>query len=547
MRRENIIPFLFDLLCALLICFPILLQPTNKLLGSEQVDVWNHSWGAWWWSDQLSQGILPWQTTLLKWPEGGVLWFIDPIGAAIGAPFALLSTALGYNVACLLYVAFASWAIRRFARTLDAPKIGEYIAAAAFACSGWMISELHNGISEACNIGPAALALSFIEQSHRSKRWQDWIKAGAAIALCFVASPYLGLGTSIAALVRALPSIKFAWIGGIVSILLSLPTLLTMRAQLDHADAIIKRPPGMNELLALHNAVDPRTFIAPFGFQSRDLSHEGFYHTMYLGLIALFLAGWSVKKHRLWVCSALLSILFALGPYLYWGESWFTVGGARLRLPWWFLQDAIPSLSITHPLRIGIPALAITAALAGSAMQNFRLKPYGIPLLFAVFFDSLVLGGSPWPLQTAPAIIPEIYTTIKEDPRKIGVLDLPTDTGSTMSASRYLYWQSYHNKPIPYSPDVRASTSSLLRYNSFRYLASLCERRADEHAALGLRNQRPSSPKELFNAQIGWIVLHKELAPKQTPALEAFLIKELGEGIQVGSTRAWKIQTPGMR
>ncbi|MEC7984158.1 MAG: hypothetical protein VX278_03275 [Myxococcota bacterium] len=547
MRRENYTPFLFDFLCALLICFPILLQPTGKLLGSEQVDVWNHSWGAWWWSHQLSSGDVPWETIFLKWPEGGVLWFIDPIAAAIGMPIALLSTALSYNVVCFGYVVFASWSIRRFARVLGAPLMGEFIAAAAFACSGWMISELHNGISEACNIGPAALALSFIEQAHRSQKWTDWIKAGAAIALCFVASPYLGLGTGLVALVRSIPSIQKAWLGGIVSILLSLPTLLTMRAQLDHDAAIIKRPPGMNELLALHNAVDPRTFIAPFGFQSRDLSHEGFYHTLYLGLVVLFLAAWSARKHKLWVSAALVSIVFALGPYLYWGDTWVTMGEARLRLPWWFLQDAIPSLSITHPLRIGVPALAIAAAMAGASLQDFRIQRFGIPLLFAVFFDGLVLGGSPWPLQTANAQIPEIYQTIRDDTRTVGVLDLPTDTGSTMSASRYLYWQSYHNKPIPYSPDVRASTSSLLRYNSFRYLASLCERRADEQAALGLRNQRPSSPKELFNAQIGWIVLHKELDPKRTPALEAFLVKELGEGMQVGSTRAWKLDTPGRR
>ena len=69
----------------------------------------------------------------------------------------------------------------------------------------------------------------------------------------------------------------------------------------------------------------------------------------------------------------------------------------------------------------------------------------------------------------------------------------------------------------------------------------MCERRADEHAALGLRNQPPSSPKELRAAKIGWIVLHKDLSPKQTPQLEQFLVQELGEGITIDNTRAWKL------
>ena len=69
----------------------ILFSPTQTLLGSEMVDVWNHSWGGYWWAQSLQQGELPWYTTLLTWPNGGVLWFIDPILAVISAPFAFVS------------------------------------------------------------------------------------------------------------------------------------------------------------------------------------------------------------------------------------------------------------------------------------------------------------------------------------------------------------------------------------------------------------------------------------------------------------------------
>ncbi|MAA77615.1 MAG: hypothetical protein CL916_00020 [Deltaproteobacteria bacterium] len=533
---------LVDIFCAVLVCFPILLSPTQKLLGSELVDVWNHSWGGYWWAHSLAQGELPWYTTLLTWPNGGVLWFIDPILALISAPFAFLSLAFGYNIACFVYVAFASWCIRFFARALGAPNSGQYLSAGAFACSGWMISELHNGITEACNIGPAALALGWCTYAKRKMEWLPWIYTGLSLSLCFVTSPYLGLGTSIAVGIYSIPSFRRAWLGGIVGIIGSLPTVLAMRNQLESSAAIIKKPPGMNDLLALHNAVDPRTFIAPFGFQSRDLSHEGFVHTMYLGIPALCLAIFYIRKKPVLLTALFVCILCALGPYLYIGDGWYTVNGAKLRLPWWYLQQSIPALSITHPLRIGIPALAIVAACAGASLRDLRIEQFQSLLIPVVFLDSLLICGAPWPLKTAPAQYPVVYDEIAADTRNVGVLDLPTDSGSTMAASRYLYWQSRHNKPIPYAPDVRASTSSLLRYQSFRYLASLCNRRSDEDKALGLRNQHQVSPKELRSANIGWIVLHKDLDPKATQSLLPYLTKELGKGIEEGSAVRWKIQ-----
>ena len=53
------------------------------------------------------------------------------------------------------------------------------------------------------------------------------------------------------------------------------PTLLLF-VPLEASNAIIKRPDGMNESLALHNAVDPRTY-RPIWFSIVDLTDEGLY------------------------------------------------------------------------------------------------------------------------------------------------------------------------------------------------------------------------------------------------------------------------------
>ena len=51
-------------LIAWLICAAILLLPTsisihNHLIGSPEIDVWNHAWGYWFVYQSLSEGILP--------------------------------------------------------------------------------------------------------------------------------------------------------------------------------------------------------------------------------------------------------------------------------------------------------------------------------------------------------------------------------------------------------------------------------------------------------------------------------------------------------
>ena len=148
-------------------------------------------------------------------------------------------------------------------------------------------------------------------------------------------------------------------------------------------------------------------------------------------------------------------------------------------------------------------------------------------------------------MPVADGSIPKVYEVIAEDPRDVGVLDLPTDSGYTMDASRYLYWQSAHGKGIPYAPDVRASTSSLLNHPAFRKLAAICKRRPDEHQRLGLHNRSPGSsiPQSLFKEGIGWIVLHKQIDPSVYQQLLEVLQADLGAGLTLDDATIWRLET----
>ncbi len=534
------------LLLTCLVTLTMLGSPLRRLIGSPDVDVWNHAWGPWWWADCLAEGRLPWRTELLSWPKGGVLWFIDPVLGALGTPLVWLLGVVGaYNAVMFGYVLLASWAGRRLARSLGASAAASWVGAAGLAGSAWMVCELHNGISEAVNIGPVALALAWSEDAAQARSVRAWAKAGGGGGLAAFASPYLGLGVGIAVAIRGLPAIRHAWLGAVVAVLLAAPPLLALRTQLHAEDAIVKHPDSMNEQLALHNAVDPRTFFAPLGFRSVDLSAEGFEHSMYLGLVCLLLAGLAIRRRLWWGLAALVCMVCALGPYLYWSDGWLLAGGARLRLPWWALQKLAPGLAVTHPLRLAVPALAIVAGLA--AVGADRLGRWRGAAVAAVLLDGLLLSGAPWPIQTADATPPEVYERIRREPGEAirwGVLDLPTDAGQTMATSRYLLWQSVHRLPIPYGPDARASTCRLLSEPSFRALAALCRRRPDEHARLNLASVGPggSHPGRLSTQRIRYIVLHHDIDPTVTPALRAALVTSLGPGEEGAGATLWDLQ-----
>lgn len=532
--------------------------------------MWNHAWGPWWWWTSLSEvvrhgGALPWRTTLLRWPEGGVLWFIDPLLALVGAPLVpLLGAAGAWNLALLASVVFTSWAGAVFARALGEGRpvsvLAQSVASAALAGGALVLAALHNGISEALHLGTVALALAAGEQALVQPTPGRWARAGLGVGLVAWVSPYLGLGAGLALAARVLAGLpaagrrgravllRGAIMAGLLSMLVALPGLLPLVTQLGATDALVRRPEAMDEALALRNALDPRALLLP---RSARLTDEGFAITAYLGLASLGLA--LLHHRRAWLAGAACCAVLALGPWLSWGGAWVELSGERVPLPWRAVQLLTPSMALTHASRLAAPAAVIVAGLAGlgaerlaGALGRRAWLGFGLPAL--ALADGLLASGVPWPLSTAPAEIPAVYAALPAGQSGgQGVLDLPTDAGATMATSRYLYWQTAHGLPIPYAPDARASTASLLDDPFFRALASLCRRRPDEAAALRLEGIPPelaaaeARPERLRDRGYRWIVLHQDLDPAAAPALEALLRAALGPGEVVGGSIRWDL------
>ena len=108
---------------ALVICGPVLAQPTVLALGHEGNDVWNHVWGYWWVAEELSNARLPVRTDHLAWPYGGSLWFIDTLNAVLMLPVELIAGPVAaYNAA--FFFNFFLCGVGAYAFTLHDPEPG---------------------------------------------------------------------------------------------------------------------------------------------------------------------------------------------------------------------------------------------------------------------------------------------------------------------------------------------------------------------------------------------------------------------------------------
>jgi len=516
--------------------WPIVASPLSRMIGHADGDVWNHAWGPWWFWQSLGTGQLPWHTEWLNAPWGGVLWFIDPIGGVIGASMVgFLGLEGTYNAIIVLYVAAASFAASGLARRLGATTPGAYVASAAVAFGPYLLSEVHNGISEAANLAPGILALWACARALDEGRWRDWALVGLALGLSALGSAYYALATGLVvavwcalrlavrprALHRQLPK---AALGAALAGALSWPIADVMRESVYADGALIHRAETQAELLILHNAVDPRTFLWPLGFQSVDLESwgESFLHSGYLGWSVVVMAAigaWRTRRFGL-LAAALVALSVSLGPHLFYDGAWVTNdANQRYALPYRLMQTVLPPQAITHSLRLAMPGIVGLSALAAAALAGVDRR-WAVGAAAAVGLEMVTLGGAPWPVARTPEIDTSAQEWIAEQPAEVvegrpiaTVLDLPGAVGNTMTTSRYLSLQATHRRPIPYRPDARGSTSAMVNARIFQALALASEVRPGHRSMLldKLEGVKTLKRGELRKLGVQYVVVHRAL------------------------------------
>ena len=142
--RDHWIPGLLFVVLALVICGPILAEPTVLALGHEGNDVWNHVWGYWWVAEELSNARLPVRTDHLAWPYGGSLWFIDTLNAVLMLPVELIAGPVAaYNAA--FFFNFFLCGVGAYALTLHmtGSRVGAAVAGVAYMVTPHLLGQAY--------------------------------------------------------------------------------------------------------------------------------------------------------------------------------------------------------------------------------------------------------------------------------------------------------------------------------------------------------------------------------------------------------------------
>jgi hypothetical protein len=552
MRRPP--PWVFALLgyaaLAALVLGPSLLAPMSEAIGHPQADTWNHVWGYHQVRSALLSGESPLFTTLIGWPSGGALWFIDLFGALWTLPVQLLGgPVLAYNLGLfgnLVLAGFGAWALARHVTKSEA---GAALAGLGYAAMPQLLGQLHNGISETLAVGwlPLAVLAMLRFREHPDRR--RGLVAGGALAVCLIANGYYGLfaglvavGLAVAALLpghrnkQVRRSLPWAALG----VLPALPPLWLFRSTLSSSQALVERDPDfVYRSLVGHNMVDLLAFFHPGDFHSPDLLglfDEHLQVVVYIGWLLLIPAGWAlvrIRASRPWGAAALVCFVFALGPFLYLDGNYAQLpGGGWIPLPFLAFFELLPIFSpISHAYRFAIPLQLAVCVLAAFAVgPRWRLGVGLMPLLLA---ELLLASPGTWPVETSPVSIPAAYASIATPG---AVLDLPVSL-QVLDRSRYNLYQVQHGRPIPYG--LNDPTPALLDDNRLLRMLVDLERSSIDSApptlpALDLVLAR----RQLVAQGLAAIVVHGEAyAPTTRDKVLEVLTLVCGEPRQVGS--AW--------
>ncbi len=542
---------------------PVLAAPPRLALGHPANDVGNHVWGYAWVGQALAAGELPTHTTLLAWPDGGSLWFIDAFGVLLTLPINLtFGPVAAYNCALLFNFWWAGVAAGALAERVSGSRAGGVVAGFSFMATPQLLGQAYNGISETLAVGWLPLALLAMEHAVEAPSARRGALAGLALAVATLFNWYYGLFGLICALgyvgravagaraggppLRALPLPAAA--ASVVFVAVVAAPFAAFSATMSAADALVTRDPDFVwRTLILHNMTDVEALLHPGKFYSPDLAAvfgEDLIVVVYVGyalLLPAVAAAWLSHggARRFWFGVAAVFGVLALGPFLYVGGDYLQVAGGWLPLPFLALFEWFPSFSrISHAYRFVIGLSLALSVLVALAVRGLGQRGVDVGLVAALLvglrlWEATTLSSAVFPLPVTPVDPPEALARLDGG----AVLDLPVGV-PILARSRFLLGQLAHGQPVPFG--LNEPTPELLVRNHYtQYLIEL-----ERSAVSVIPERRPFLDLELgraalVDAGLRWIVVHQEdYPPGVRRKVELFLDQTAtavheGEGLRI--------------
>jgi len=529
----------------------------GHVIGAVDTDVWPHVWGFWWVGEALTSGQwLPFETHLLKHPEGGSLVFPDLAGALLSVPLqAVSSLEAAFDGVLAIKLFLVGLGGYLLAWLLCRDRLVASVAGASLLTAPYLLAEAHNGISENLNVGWLVLFVAALVGVGRG-RIGAGLAAGVLFAATFLGSWYYALGGLLLGALWVIDLLmdreRHRWqalaalaLAGAVAAAVVLPLAATISRSLEAEAAIVARDHrSVAELFeSTHNAVDPLSFVTPGDYHSPDFQEEfgeNFFHVSYLGWLLLLSAIWGVVRARdrigLWVSVAVTFALLALGPFLFVRGEYVVVADRMIQLPFYFVFEYLPYFDLMgHPQRFVPLALIGLVALAAHGWADLSRRGRGgklalVGVAAAILVENLVVSPAPYPLPAARLEIDAHLEELGEQGGTAAVLDLPARFSPRFLNTRYFYLQTAHRRPIVHTLNGPFSTLHLSLEDNALVRALLAVEFPDDGYETATERELRLGAELLWTKQFDRVIVHRTFYGDEgvREETEALLTRVLG-------------------
>jgi len=497
-------------LITVVVTYPVAFRLRSALAGAPDQDALQHLWISWWTEKALLDlGISPAQASYLYYPDGTyhpMLW-VTPYPQVVALPLQLLfGQVAAYNLHLLLSFVLTGLTTYFLCYYLTRNRSASFIGGLVFAFFSNRLSHATAHLAQVVTYFFPLYALYLIRlirchnggwgEGEGQPGWRNAWLCGIILTLsmlvnivhiayfiipftallilyhisrsrricnpppgCWITNPAGAIGDWVKRPGRPLPILaSFA-----LAVVLTAPFLLPFAW---------RSLSGQLSYMRMAGTVDYSADL--LGFLTPALSHpiwgrwpsfrawaaavigrgNALENTVYLGVVALLLAGWGARRRwgeaRFWLILGLVALVLSLGPVL-------KIGGLQtsLPLPYALLQrlpfykwGRIPGrANETIVLPLAVLVSFGTMSLLESWRKLRKPSPGWLITLFSVLilFDYVVA----WPFPAMDAGVPDFYRRMAQEPRDFAVLDLPQWPVWLREASnRAMRYQAVHQHKI---------------------------------------------------------------------------------------------------
>lgn len=493
MLRRLVAP-VFYLTAIVALTWPVLREPTARIIGHDQSGAWRTLWAHWWTFDRLRRdGAWPLDAPEIGFPRGGAFSSIAPVNDALSLPLQPLVGLVGaYNGVVIFHWLLACMGAFLLGRAAGLSRSGATVTGVVFGFNSFLLTYgIGSAVVETSTQGWLVCFLASMVWLVRKPGVIPAVVTGLLFAVTALASFYWAL---IAGLLSPLLAFVYLWehrsdlrprliwsaasLG--IAVLAFTPPVLALLGTYEGGGALLQdyalrkqaltRPEVMTDLT--HDFATLQGSLLPGAEQlavTKDM--DRLFQSTYLGWVALGLGWFGMRWGRLrWAAIGGIALVLSFGPFVFIAaDSW-----AEDPIWWWqLLRDLVPpSRMITSYVRFAVVAFVGLAVLAGAGVDRLgRFLP--APLVaavaaLAVLAELHFVSPVPTPIPSAAARVPEVSKRLAELPLEGAVLDWPQRfEGEMVELARYFYYQSAHGRPIPYDFAPTSYMSAPIETNPF--------------------------------------------------------------------------------